>query len=132
MIITKGNTINDGREFRCWFVGQIDKWCSDKGIPFDPQKYGLRNTEDLEVKWGVYKKGDVRTDWALCTDMIGMSILLRGDCIFKFREANDHDNCEEVRLIKEGDYVIWREDVEHTWQMLEDSVFLTLRWQGKH
>ena len=31
--------------------------------------------------------------------------------------------------MNEGDYVIWKEDIEHTWKMLDDSVFLTLRWK---
>jgi hypothetical protein len=36
-----------------------------------------------------------------------------------------------VRLRNEGDYVIWREDMEHTWRMDEDSEILTLRWTEK-
>jgi cupin superfamily acireductone dioxygenase involved in methionine salvage len=61
--------------------------------------------------------------------MTGMSILIRGDSIFTFREMNGQGDSREVRLMKEGDYIIWQENVEHTWKMLEDSVFLTLRWQ---
>jgi cupin superfamily acireductone dioxygenase involved in methionine salvage len=60
--------------------------------------------------------------------MTAMSILIRGDFTFTFRELQAPNNCRKVRLKHEGDYVIWREDIEHTWQMQEDSVILTLRW----
>jgi hypothetical protein len=32
-------------------------------------------------------------------------------------------------LQSEGDYIIWREEVEHTWQAEEDSVIVTVRWK---
>ena len=128
MNITTGNAAIDGKDFRCWFVGQIKKWCKDNGTPFDKDFFGLRNTGDIEIKWGVYKKSNVRPEWASSSNMNGMSILIRGDSIFTFREAENKNNCKEVRLNKEGDYIIWQENTEHTWKMLEDSVFLTLRW----
>ena len=131
MNITAGNAETDGGEFRFWLVGRIEEWCREKGVPFDAGRFGLRNTEDIEIKWGMYKKGDVRPEWASSSDMTGMSILIRGDCVFTFREVRNHGNCRQVRVNKEGDYIIWQEDVEHTWKMLEDSVFLTLRWRSK-
>jgi cupin superfamily acireductone dioxygenase involved in methionine salvage len=129
--ITTGNTKTDGNEFRFWFVGQIDLWCRENNIPFDEKKYGLRNTNEIEIKWGIYKKEETRTIWASCSDKIAMSILIRGDFIFYFREPGDHDNIREVQLKKEGDYAIWREDVEHTWKMFEDSEIITIRWKGE-
>jgi hypothetical protein len=50
--ITTGNTITDGTEFGYWFVGQIDQWCKEKNIPFDPKRFGLRHSKVLEAKWG--------------------------------------------------------------------------------
>jgi hypothetical protein len=129
MNITKGNAGVDGKGFNYWFVGCIEKWCRGNDMPFDKEKFGLRNTEDIEIKWGMYKKGNVRPDWALSSNMTGMSILIRGDSVFTFRETRNRENCKEVRLMNEGDYVIWKEDIEHSWKMLDDSVFLTLRWQ---
>lgn len=131
MNITTGNAIADGREFRYWFVGRIESWCRENNLPFDAERFGLRNSDDIEIKWGIYEKGDERTAWASSSDMTGMSVLVRGDSIFTFREPGGRDDVKEVRLMKEGDYVIWREDIEHTWRMLEDSVFLTLRWPGR-
>jgi hypothetical protein len=128
MDITTGNAKTDGREFHFWFVGQIDKWCKKNNISFDEERFDLRNTGDIEIKWGIYKKGDVRDVWATCSDKIAMSILIRGDFTFFFRDVDDEGNQREVRLLNEGDYVIWRENVEHTWEMDKDSEILTLRW----
>jgi len=129
--ITSGNAKRDGREFGYWFAGQIESWCREKNIPFDAGKYGLRSTGDIEVKWGRYHKGDVRDRWASCSDRTAMSILIRGDFTFTFRDPSDHLDCREIRLLSEGDYVIWREDVEHTWRMDEDSEIITVRWASK-
>ena len=97
-------------------------------MPFDAKKFGIRNTDDIEIKWGMYKKGDMRDVWAACSDRTALSILIRGDCIFRFRESADDSKTTEVRLQNEGDYVIWQEKAEHTWEIFRDSEFLTLRW----
>ena len=38
--ITTGNTITDGKDFRFWFVGQIEKWCEENNVPFSKEKFG--------------------------------------------------------------------------------------------
>ncbi len=129
--ITTGNTITDGKDFRFWIVGRVEEWCHKNNIPFDKERFGLRNSHDIEVKWGIYKKGDDRTEWASSSNMIGMSIILKGDSIFYFRDKETPEIIKEVSLKSEGDYVIWKEDCEHTWKMNEDSVFLTLRWKSE-
>ncbi|HDH04945.1 MAG TPA: hypothetical protein ENH01_04430 [Nitrospirae bacterium] len=128
--ITTGNTRTDGKEFHFWFVGQIEKWCAKNNVPFDAERFGLRNTDDIEIKWGIYKKGELRSEWAACSDKTAMSILIRGDFTFIFREVDNHSKRREARLRHEGDYVIWRENIEHTWKMDEDSEIITLRWQS--
>lgn len=125
--ITTGNAKDDGREFRFWFVGEIETWCRQMGLPFDARRYGYRNRGDVEVKWGMYRRGDVRDAWAVCSGSMAMSILIRGDFTFMFRDPASLRH-REVRLCSEGDYVIWREDVEHTWRMDRDSEIITLRW----
>ncbi len=129
--ITTGNAKTDGKEFHFWFVGQIKKWCKEHKKPFDAERFGLRHTGNIEIKWGMYKRGDVRDIWAVCSDKTAMSILVRGDFTFTFREVDDNSKLKEVRLKDEGDYVIWHEDVEHTWRMDEDSEILTLRWSSR-
>ena len=129
--ITSGNAKTDGSDFSFWFVGQIEKWCKENKMPFDQEHYGLRNRNDIEIKWGMYRRGDERHIWAACSDKTAMSILVRGNSTFIFREADNHARQKEVSLREEGDYVLWREDVEHTWRMDEDSEILTLRWSGQ-
>jgi len=129
--ITTGNAKNDGSKFRFWFAGNIEKWCRANDIPFDAERFGLRNTNDIEIKWGIYRKNEVREVWAPRSDKTAMSILIRGDFSFEFRDADDHGKRRKVRLRAQGDYVIWREDVEHTWRMDEDSEILTIRWTTK-
>ena len=129
--ITTGNAKKDGQEFRFWFVGQIEDWCKANNIPLDSGRFGLRNTSGIEIKWGIYRKDEARKAWAPRSDKTAMSILIRGDFTFEFREADDNAKCREVRLTNQGDYVIWGEDVEHTWKMEEDSEILTIRWTLK-
>jgi hypothetical protein len=129
--ITTGNAAADGKDFHFWFVGQIERWCKESGIEFEAEKFGLRSNSDLEIKWGIYKEGEERSDWASCSDKTAMSILIRGDLSFTFRDPGDSSICREVRLKEEGDYVIWREDMLHTWRMDRDSVILTIRWLSR-
>jgi hypothetical protein len=128
IFITTGNAKEDGRDFQFWFVGRIEEWCNQKNISFDPGRFGLRNSSGIEIKWGIYNKGEERIQWAECTDKTAMSILIRGGLVFYFRDPRDETPRREVRLQVEGDYVIWREDVLHTWRMEKDSEILTLRW----
>jgi hypothetical protein len=128
--ITTGNATEDGKPFHFWFVGAIERWCKERDIPFQKETFGLRNSADLEIKWGMYKQGDERSDWASCSNMTAMSILIRGDFTFTFRDVHNPSHSRKVRLSREGDYVIWREDMQHTWKMGQDSVILTLRWKS--
>lgn len=127
--ITTGNAVTDGRDFNFWFVGQIDQWCRNRNIPFDSERFGLRRSDAIEIKWGIYTKGEERTEWAPCTDMTAMSILIRGKFSFLFRDPHDHSRQKKVLLQDQGDYTLWHESVEHTWNMEQDSVILTLRWR---
>ncbi|RPI32741.1 MAG: hypothetical protein EHM54_11545 [Nitrospiraceae bacterium] len=126
--ITTGNAKRDVGEFGFWFVGQIEEWCKANNVSFDSERFGLRNTGDIEIKWGMYRKDEARNVWAPCSETTAISILIKGDFTFQFRETDDHAKCRDARLATQGDYVIWREDVEHTWRMNEDSEILTIRW----
>ncbi len=128
--ITTGNSHKDAKEFRHWFIGDIKKWCEDKGVPFAPEKYKLRNTEGIEFRLGDHKKGESRVGgWAGCSDSRAVSFLIRGDIIFKFRNAQDHSESFTHELKEEGEYIMWKEDVEHWWETREDSIILTVRWR---
>lgn len=126
--VTTGNAITDGRDFHFWFVGRIEQWCSDNNVPFEAERFGLRNASGIEIKWGIYRQGEERAEWAECSEKTAMSVLVRGRLVFYFRGPGDEAPGTEVRLKDEGDYVIWREDILHLWKMEQDSVILTLRW----
>lgn len=126
--ITQGNAIQDGSLFDQWFIGDLKTWVNKRSLNFDKGQIGLRDTDKLEVKWGIYVKGDRRTDWAHSTTKTAVSILVSGSFSFSFRSPDDPSRSSVVSLENEGDYVIWKEDVEHTWKASEDSVVITIKW----
>lgn len=127
--LTVGNAASDSREFRQWLVGDIGSWTSQDPDRVDLEQLGLRNTADIEVKWGVHPTGERRSGgWAGCSPKHGLDILLKGHFIVSFREPETRDRVEEVRLSAFGDYVLWTEELEHTWRCIEESLVLTVRW----
>lgn len=106
--IVSGNAELDGKDTRGWIVGA-----------FMPE--GIRHTDRLEIKWGVHPSGETRAEWTSDTEANTISILVSGDFTLTFREG-------EKRLLQPGDYVMWGEGVEHTWQANEDSTVVTVRW----
>jgi hypothetical protein len=125
-----GNAAPDGAPFNGWFVGNLGVWSTQNGAAYDPQGMALRDTPSLEIKWGFHPKGQRRPGgWAAPSDKASVSLLVRGRFLVKFRSL-ENPGRETTHLLKsEGDYVIWREEVEHTWQAEEDSVILTVRWR---
>jgi hypothetical protein len=112
-----GNAIRDGAAHRQWFLG-----------PFLDDPAGLRQTDHLEVKWGVHRRGESRADWAPAASALTLSVLVRGRFQIEFRTPGAAVESRRVVLAVEGDYALWSPEVEHTWLALEDSVVLTVRW----
>lgn len=113
--VTFGNAAIDGKSHRQWFVGRY--------IDED----AFRQTSDVEVKWGVHKKGERNEKFAADQVARSMSILIQGDFQLTFRR----DNVDTVvRLSKQGDYALWLPGVYHTWEAIsdEDTIILTVRW----
>lgn len=128
--VYSGNAAVDGERFNHWFVGDLHKWCSENGAAFDPQAMGLRDTGRLEVKWGRHPKGQQRPGgWAKPSEKTCLSLLVQGAFLLRFRIPGGSGGEIERRLAEQGDYVIWKEEVEHTWQAEEDAVILTIRWR---
>lgn len=129
--IYSGNARNDGADFNGWFIGSLGDWCAQNGITRPPGGIALRDTGQLEVKWGSHLAGQLRPGgWAGCTDKYCLSLMVRGDFTWKFRSPQDPEREVAYRLVSEGDYLLWREQVEHTWQAQADSVILTVRWKA--
>ncbi len=107
-----GNAIAEGQDGkRGWFIGAFVS-------PTTP----LKTTNDIEVKWGIHPKGEIRSSKAAAGDAKTISLLIRG----KYRITFDHG--EEIVLSNEGDYVIWSPNIPHESETYEDSVIVTIRW----
>jgi hypothetical protein len=130
LYISTGNAAVDGAGFQQWLVGDLEKWRLENGAAFDPERMGLRSTGRLEVKFGLHPKGQQRPGgWAGASDKTSLSLLARGSFVIVFRSPENPSQEEIHKLQNEGDYVIWREVVEHTWRAEEDSLILTVRWR---
>lgn len=103
-----GNANTDRAAYRGWIIGH-----------FLPP--GIRQTEGLEIKWGVHPAGGERAEWAAGDERTTMLICFSG----RFRLDLPG---ESVILANQGDYVVWGPGVEHSWQAEEESVMLTVRW----
>jgi hypothetical protein len=130
-LIHQGNANLDGAPFNGWLVGSLEKWCAENGVAYDPGQMGLRDTGQVEIKWGLHPKGQLRPGgWSQPSDKVSISFLVRGDFLLRFRPPEDPAREVAHRLQTEGEYLIWREDVEHTWQAQQDSIILTVRWKA--
>ena len=127
MQITLGNAGTDGAEFKHWFVGDLNRWAPENSAA----AFGLRQSSVVEMKWGVHRAGETRPEWAPCSNQSSLSLLVRGKFLARFRTPEHPDTVVERRLVREGDYVIWGTDLEHTWVAEEESVVFTVRWQER-
>ena len=108
--IVSGHASLDGVDHRGWFVGEF------VDLPGDP-----RRTREVEVKWGLYRAGEERRAWVQNDRATTLSILISG----RFRVLYPG---REVLLAQQGDYVIHRPRIPHSWFADEDSIVLTIRW----
>ena len=108
--IQTGNAELDSIDTRGWFVGS-----------FIEEKFGLRHTDDIELKWGVIKAGDERAEWVTGEKRTTIGILISGKFTMDFRDKS-------LTFDKPGDYVIWGPGTDHKWHSSDDAVWLTIRW----
>lgn len=108
-MIETGNAIAEGESRRGWFIGNFIQ-------PEQP----LKTNNEIEVKWGIHPKGERRESLAVEGDILTISLLIRGHFKVIF---SGH---EEV-LKREGDYVMWKPNVRHSSEAIEDSVIVTIR-----
>ena len=108
-----GNASVEGANRWGWFLGHFITPTDDP-----------RSTPLLEVKWGVHKAGDGRTQWATNVEATTLSILINGRFRLQFPE-------QEFVLSREGDYVLWCPGVPHYWSAEENSTVVTVRWPSK-
>ena len=81
----------------------------------------LRHSEDVEIKWGVHRKGERRARWTEGEKRTALLVLISGRFRLEFPEGS-------VVLSEQGDYVVWGPGVDHSWEAEEESVVMTVRW----
>lgn len=94
---------------RGWLVGSFAK------PPFD--------SEDFEFKWGVHKRGETKTSPGDDLPTKTLAILVSGSIKLAFPELQDSHTLSNL-----GDYLMWEKNIEHSLEVLEDSLVLTIRW----
>ncbi len=126
--IDSGNAAADGAPFQFWFIGDLERWAANKAVGSVKQNPALRQSEVVEMKWGMHRAGESRADWGPCSDKRTMSLLVRGRFLLLFRAPDKPMQITERCLEQEGDYAVWGSSVEHTWVVEEDAVIFTVRW----
>ena len=105
-----GNADIDSKDTRGWLIGN-----------FIEEKFGLRHSNDVELKWDTLKAETTRDKWVTGEVRTSIGILISGKFIMQFPDR-------EVVLNKPGDYVMWGPDTDHKWYAPEDCIWLTIRW----
>ncbi|MEU4769756.1 cupin domain-containing protein [Actinosynnema sp. NPDC023794] len=108
-----GNANEDGAVTRGWLVGHF----------IDPSE-GVRSQKDVEVKWFNHPAGEKRVEWTSDDQRTTLVLLVQGNFRVDTTEGN-------TTMTRPGDYVMWGAGVDHSWEALEDSTVLTVRWPSQ-
>jgi hypothetical protein len=103
-----GNATVDAPADRGWLLGHF------KPAP------GVRHSDDVEIKWGIYHPGDQRAQWVTGERRTAMIILISGRFWVDLPERS-------VLLTRQGDYVVFR-GIGHSWRAEQESVVMSVRW----
>ncbi len=95
-----------------WFLGH-----------FISPSLGLKRNFNVEVKWGIHKKGEKKATTTMNLRSTTLALLIRGKFSIHFPVLK-----QSVILEKEGDYVIFANNVLHSSESLDDSLIITVRW----
>lgn len=106
-----GNAADESDDYRGWLVGHF----------VDPGRGPVRQTTNLEIKWGIHPAGQKRPEWTESEERSTLVILVSG----RFRVDL---SAGSVTLERQGDYLTWGPGIDHSWQAEEDSVVITVRW----
>jgi mannose-6-phosphate isomerase-like protein (cupin superfamily) len=102
-----GNAIEDGKNHRGWFVGNF----------IENQ---IAHTTDVEIKWDEPKKGTKRDDWSINTTAHTLTVV-----IFGMQRVTFQDKSFDLGP---GDYFLSQPGVPHKYEILEDSLTMSVRW----
>ena len=110
--VVAGNAPTEGQERGGWFLGHF--WPAGDA----------RQTEAVEVKWGVHPAGEARAAWAVNAHATSLSVLVSGRFRLWLPGAT-------VLLAAPGDYLLWPSGVPHHWAAEVDSIVLSVRWPSR-
>ena len=110
--VVAGNAAADGQPRGGWFLGHF--------LPAGD----ARQTETVEVKWGVHPAGEARAAWAVNAHATSLSVLVSGRFRLWLPGAT-------VLLAAPGDYLLWPPGVPHHWAAEVDSIVLSVRWPSR-
>jgi hypothetical protein len=105
-----GNANDEADDYRGWMLGHFIK-----------PETSIRNSTDVEVKWGIHPAGQQREVWATDEQRTTLLLLISG----RFRLDLTTGS---TTLQRQGDYITWGQGIDHSWQAEQDSVVVTVRW----
>jgi hypothetical protein len=111
-LVSIGNAVKDGKEG--WFVGH-----------FVPPSFGLVRQQAVEIKWAQHLKGERRLRFGQWPRATTIAILINGSFSLRFKLT---DGIREVVLARPGDYAAFGPGLYHSWEALEDSLVITVRF----
>ena len=76
--VYKGNANIDGLQTKNWIVGHFIS------------AQNIRHSDDVEIKWGVHRRGDKRDDWVTSETRTTVAILIIGKFVFEFPDKKNH------------------------------------------
>jgi len=106
------DTASVAAEHRDWVVG-----------PFVKTDTGESLTSRFEVKTGMVKKGEGRTEWTESYSGQSWMMILEGLCETIFLI----DGKEEVVELSPGEAILWDNTIPHKNNILEDTTYIMVR-----
>lgn len=106
-----GNAADESSDYRGWIVGHF----------IAPKDGAVRQTSNLEIKWGIHPAGEQRKEWTEGEERSTLVLLVSGTFRIDLSVGS-------VTLNRQGDYLTWGPGIEHSWQAEADSVVITVRW----
>jgi len=109
--VVKGNAHDDGKDTNSWFVGHF----------VEQEGRSLCRSNQVEVQLRHHVPGNRKQGWAWNKQGHTLVLLIRGRFVVELPS-------EEIVLEREGDYVIWPPQLNHSWRAEKETLVVTVRW----